>query len=199
MSADGNGGKQQESGQKTAIQSTTGRIGSVLHQLPTVVVLLVIGAIGVWGHRTGWKAPHLSELRTPDSAAKEDWCTLHNVPLSRCVKCKPELLGENKKDWCPEHGVPESRCTLCHPEILHTGVAGDWCREHGVPETSCTICHPEIAVRSAPPAQESTVRVTRSQPAGTSPAPQYTSVRFAISAARTIRTTCPRSPSLKSR
>ncbi len=158
---------QSRNGDDVAARATPGkagtfhRIGTVLAQLPTLLVLGALAAVGWWGHHTGWKAPHLSELTKRAAAEKEDWCRKHNVPDSRCIKCHPELLGESKKDWCPEHGVLESKCTLCHPEILRTGVAGDWCPEHGVPESNCTICHPEVAVKGMLPADENAVRVTQ--------------------------------------
>lgn len=121
---------------------------SVISYLPTLLVFLCLAALGAWGHHTGWKAPKFSELLGRNEERQtEDWCVEHAVPDSKCIKCHPELAGENPADWCKEHGVPESRCTICHPEILTKGVAGDWCKEHGVPESGCTLCHPEIAVR----------------------------------------------------
>ncbi len=124
----------------------------ILNYVPTVAVLLALGGIAYWGHRTGWAAPRFSDLvGTNHSDHEEDWCAEHNVPDSRCIKCHPELVGANTKDWCPEHGLPESKCTICHPEILKTGVAGDWCPEHQIPESSCTLCHPEIAVKGKAP------------------------------------------------
>ncbi len=140
------------------IQVPTARrsvIRSVFAGLPTFLVLACIGAVGFWGHHTGWKAPRFSALFGKGTSAEaEDWCTEHNVPDSKCIACHPELAGENPADWCKEHGVPESQCTVCHPEILKTGVAGGWCKEHGVPEVDCTICHPEIAQRGELPPEE---------------------------------------------
>lgn len=120
-----------------------------LGALPTTLVLLALGALGLYGHHTGWTIP----ARGPASAAPaEDWCEAHNVPQSRCLACNPALAGANPNDWCKEHGVPESKCTVCHPEILTGQAAADWCREHGVPESQCVSCHPELAVRGdAPP------------------------------------------------
>ena len=121
----------------------------------TFAVLLVLGGVAYWGHRTGWKAPKLAQLfGAKETAAKEDWCEIHNVPDSKCIACHPELAGENPKDWCKEHGVPESKCTVCHPELLTKGKIDDWCTEHGVPESQCTICHPEIAVKGDAPLSE---------------------------------------------
>lgn len=137
---------------------------SILGGLPTWMVLACIGAVGLWGHHTGWKAPRFSELFGKSAAvAAEDWCTEHNVPDSKCIACHPELAGESPADWCKEHGVPESKCTVCHPEILQTGVAGGWCKEHGVPEADCTICHPEIARKGElPPDADAAVVSTES-------------------------------------
>lgn len=140
--------------------------------LPSLIVLGAIAAVGYWGHATGWKAPSFSQVAgTGADASEEDWCTEHNVPDSRCIKCHPELVGANINDWCPEHGVPESRCTICHPELLTTGVAGDWCPEHGVPETSCTICHPEIAIKGEAPTSETGATVTLADDTGAPPTP----------------------------
>lgn len=128
---------------------------SVLAALPTAAVLASLVLIGVWGHRTGWRAPRFAELFGAGvDAQAEDWCTEHNVPDSKCIACHPELVGADPADWCREHGVPESRCTVCHPELLQSGVAGDWCEEHGVPESGCTLCHPEIAHPGRLPAQD---------------------------------------------
>jgi cobalt-zinc-cadmium efflux system membrane fusion protein len=144
-----------------------------LGSLSTVAVLLAMAGVAYWGHRTGWRAPKLSDLRGAGAAevaaAAVDWCEEHVVPESRCIKCHPELVGGDMKDWCPEHGTKESTCTLCHPEILTTGVAGDWCPEHAMPESSCTLCHPEIAaIGEAPPSETGiTVTADATAPAGT--------------------------------
>jgi cobalt-zinc-cadmium efflux system membrane fusion protein len=133
---------------------------------PTVVVLAILAGVGVWGHRTGWKASAFAEVRGgPPAREKEDWCETHNVPLSRCIACNPELAGVDPKDWCKEHGMPESKCTSCHPELLTKGKADDWCREHGVPESQCTLCHPEIAVKGTAPTDESGATVVADAPA----------------------------------
>lgn len=151
------------------------RLRTVLAGWPTLVVLGGIGAVGFWGHHTGWKASKFSELfGSRASVDSEDWCLAHNVPDSKCIACHPELAGESGADWCKEHGVPESRCTVCHPEILETGVAGDWCTEHGLPESGCTLCHPEIARKSELPLDESGVVVTNGtgeHPSGASALP----------------------------
>ena len=133
---------------------------SIMRSFPTLIVLIGIGGVAYWGHHNDWRAPKFASLfGSPPQTEPEDWCAEHNVPDSRCIKCHPELVGEQAKDWCKEHGVPESRCTICHPEILTKGVAADWCKEHGVPETNCTICHPEIAVKGKPPGSETATKV----------------------------------------
>src|SRR5512143_3141753 len=139
----------------------TGPLRLLARQGPTVLVLLALVGLGIWGHRTGWTVPSLSALwGKSEGPEKEDWCQAHNVPDSKCIACHPELAGADPKDWCKEHGVPESKCTVCHPEILTKGQANDWCKEHGVPESQCTICHPEIAVTGQPPASESSATVS---------------------------------------
>jgi cobalt-zinc-cadmium efflux system membrane fusion protein len=135
--------------------------GALVSVLPTALVLASVAAVGIWGHRTGWRAPRFSEIFGKSAEAEEeDWCVEHNVPDSLCIACHPELAGESPEDWCREHGVPESRCTVCHPEILQTGVAGDWCEEHGVPESGCTICQPEIARKGELAAPETSTVVS---------------------------------------
>lgn len=135
---------------------------AIFSNLPTLLVLGGIAAVGFWGHHTGWKAAKFSELfGSAKPKEEEDWCTIHNVPDSKCIACHPELAGETAADWCKEHGVPESRCTVCHPEILKTGIAGDWCKEHGLPESGCTLCHPEIARPGNLASGESSVTVSK--------------------------------------
>ena len=140
-------------------------IAWLLSRLPNALVLLLLLAVGLWGHHTGWQAPKFSTLFGGEPAASEDWCVEHNVPESTCLACHPELAGESAADWCKEHGVPESKCTICHPEILATGVAADWCKEHGVPESCCTICHPEIARRGEVADDDSVPIVTAAEDA----------------------------------
>ena len=126
---------------------------------PNAAVLLLIAAMGWWGHRSGWKVSRLSTLWSRSAPVEEDWCPTHNVPLSKCISCTPALRGANPADWCKEHGMPESRCIFCHPDILKSGKAVDWCAQHGVPESQCTICHPDIAAKGPPPEEKSDVTV----------------------------------------
>ena len=145
---------------KSMLRRAGGPVPFILHSFPTLLVLVALGGVAKWGHHNGWRAPKFTSLFgatvQPDN---EDWCLEHNVPESRCIKCHPELAGDNAADWCKEHGVAESRCTVCHPEILTKGIAGDWCKEHGVPESGCTLCHPEIAVKGNLPQSESGPRI----------------------------------------
>lgn len=167
MSVNGNDGD--DAAPQPSVRSTItsrhrrGAVGlaqSIMHSLPTLLVLIGLGGAGYWGHANEWRAPKFASIfGSPPAREPEDWCAEHNVPESRCIKCHPELAGEAAADWCKEHGVPESRCTICHPEILTKGVAGDWCREHGVPESNCTICHPEIAVKGSNSAESDGVKV----------------------------------------
>jgi cobalt-zinc-cadmium efflux system membrane fusion protein len=148
-----------------------GRLGSVLRQMPTILVLAALGGLAWWGHRSDWKIPSYAQLVSAGTVQeKEDWCSEHNVPDSQCIACHPELGGGNAADWCKEHGVAESKCTICHPEVLTTGVAGDWCPEHGVPESGCTECHEEIAVKTALSSSEQDIRVLPAATATTRPA-----------------------------
>jgi len=139
--------------QETHERTGRGTYGTLRRVAPKVIVLIVLGAVGLWGHQSGWRAPRFSSLfGSGGRDAEEDWCLEHRVPESRCVACNPSLVGADPEDWCREHGVPESKCPFCHPEILRGGVPADWCAEHGVPESQCTLCNPSIAVKgiSAP-------------------------------------------------
>ncbi len=83
--------------------------------VPTVAVLGLLGAIGWWGHHSGWTLPKFSELRGKIEA-KEDWCSDHGVPESVCIECDDSLLPKGKATgWCKLHGIPE--CTLCNPRL----------------------------------------------------------------------------------
>jgi cobalt-zinc-cadmium efflux system membrane fusion protein len=89
--------------------------GFVAGSIPTLLVLAGAGAIGWWGHHTGWKLPKFSELNGVVKE-KDDWCSEHNVPESACVECDDALMPKGKaRGWCKVHGIPE--CTLDHPEL----------------------------------------------------------------------------------
>lgn len=90
-------------------------LGFVAGSIPTLLVLAGAGAVGWWGHHTGWKVPKFSELNG-QVAATDDWCSEHNVPESACVECDDALMPKGKaRGFCKRHGVPE--CVLDHPEL----------------------------------------------------------------------------------
>ncbi|MCU0706565.1 MAG: efflux RND transporter periplasmic adaptor subunit [Fimbriiglobus sp.] len=87
----------------------------ILGAIPTLLVLAGAGAVGWWGHHTGWKLPKFSELNG-HVAEQDDWCAEHNVPESACIECDDALLPKGKaRGWCGVHGVPE--CVLDHPAL----------------------------------------------------------------------------------
>ena len=87
----------------------------VAGSIPTLLVLAGAGAVGWWGHHSGWKLPKFSALNGVVKE-KDDWCAEHNVPESACVECDPSLLPRAKaRGWCKLHGVAE--CVLCNPEL----------------------------------------------------------------------------------
>lgn len=169
--------------------TTEPKMNKLVANAPAIGVLVLLGLIALWGHRTGWKAGKFSELFSrPAAEEKEDWCDAHGVQKSRCIACNPALGGANPKDWCKEHGVPESKCTTCHPEILTKGKADDWCKEHGVPESACTLCHPDVAVKGAVAKSKDEPTVTKSQDPKSAPDPalcqtHHLRVQFASPAA----------------
>jgi len=97
--------------------------GRLLNTVPTLVTFGLLGAVGWFGHHTGWKMPKASELHGATVANKKpDWCSEHNVPEDQCVECKKELMAFCEKPrWCKEHGVSE--CPTHHPELAQ--VAGE--------------------------------------------------------------------------
>jgi len=81
-------------------------------QVPTLLVLLGLAAIGVWGVTHDWKLPS----RAQKQSDKNEWCAEHSVPEDVCVMCKPELLPRGEPaGWCRTHGVHE--CTWCNPHL----------------------------------------------------------------------------------
>ena len=84
--------------------------------LPTLLVFGVIAGMGYYGHRSQWKLPRFSMLVGAASAERDDWCTGHGVPESKCVECNADLLPRGPQyGWCREHGV--SNCPLDHPDV----------------------------------------------------------------------------------
>src|SRR3989304_5308108 len=65
----------------------TGRAGSMFawlgRALPTLFVLGAIGALGYWGHHTGWTLPKFSALTGNGHVHPADWCVEHGVPESQ--------------------------------------------------------------------------------------------------------------------
>ncbi|GIW78945.1 MAG: hypothetical protein KatS3mg105_0752 [Gemmatales bacterium] len=105
-----------------AESSARSRSRRVLDALPTILVLVLLAGIGVWGHHTNWTMPSFAELTGQTKSAKDDWCAEHAVPESLCVLCNRDRLLEscaaNSTTWCQEHGVHV--CPLCHPEWAQT-------------------------------------------------------------------------------
>ena len=84
-------------------------LGFVAGSIPTLLVLALAGAVGWWGHHSGWKLPKFSQLNGMVKE-KDDWCAEHNVPESACVECDPSLMPRaERRGWCNVHGIPE--CT----------------------------------------------------------------------------------------
>lgn len=84
--------------------------------LPTLAVLAMLSAIGMYGHRHHWTLPSFAALTGHSEPSVEDWCEEHGVPESVCVACNPQLMpAAPDYGWCSEHGVPN--CTLHHPDI----------------------------------------------------------------------------------
>ena len=85
----------------------------LLAQVPVVLVLAGLAALGVWGMAHDWKLPLSGR---DDEKKDESWCEAHNVPKDICVECQPELMPRGEPfGWCRIHGVHE--CPLCHPEV----------------------------------------------------------------------------------
>lgn len=84
--------------------------------IPTGIVIASLGGLALWGHSTDWTLPKFSTLVGKDVAKVNDWCKDHNVPDSRCIECKPDLLPAIKDyGWCKVHGI--AQCPLEHPDV----------------------------------------------------------------------------------
>ena len=82
--------------------------------VPNVVVFGLLAVVFVFGHHTGWKLPHSSNLST--AAVPDDWCPEHLVPESACIECNEKLLPKpHEFGFCRQHGVAE--CVIDHPEL----------------------------------------------------------------------------------
>ena len=90
-------------------------LGYLVGSVPTILVLVIAGGIGWWGHHSGWTLPKFSELNGQVAPA-DDWCAEHKVPESICVECDPTLMPRPASpSWCKIHGVPG--CVLDHPNL----------------------------------------------------------------------------------
>ena len=91
-------------------------LGGVVRSVPTLLVLVLLGGVGVYGHHSGWKLPKFSALSGAKPAEKADWCEEHGVPESQCVECNPDLMPQGPDyGWCEKHGV--HNCPLDHPDV----------------------------------------------------------------------------------
>lgn len=110
------GGHPAASDRPDAITPQRGLVGWLCRTAPTVVVFAGLGALAIWGHRTGWTMPKFSAITSRSQPEKDDWCDMHGVPESQCVECQPGLLAlEKDYGWCKRHGVPN--CPWEHPDI----------------------------------------------------------------------------------
>jgi len=92
-------------------------IADLRQHIPTLAVVILLAALGLYGHYSDWRLPKFSTL------------------VGRAI--------DQHDDWCEEHGVPESQCVECHADLLPRGADYGWCKEHGV--QNCPLCHPEVA------------------------------------------------------
>lgn len=90
-------------------------VGAILHGIPTLIVLGILGGIAWWGNHNGWRIPRFSEVSGNVEASGELWCDEHGVPEADCISCNADLMPRVELfGWCKEHGVHE--CVLDHPE-----------------------------------------------------------------------------------
>jgi cobalt-zinc-cadmium efflux system membrane fusion protein len=88
----------------------------VVHSLPSVLVLGLLGGIAYAGHHLGWSFPTFAVLTGSAAKEKDDWCEEHGVPESICVECNKDLLPkEQDYGWCKVHGV--ALCPIDHPDL----------------------------------------------------------------------------------
>ncbi len=90
-----------------------------MSSLPTIAVYVLLGAVGWWGHHSGWKLASFKSLAGQDAAEPEEWCAAHNVSEAKCIACDSEILPAGPDfGWCHDHGLHQ--CPLCHPDIVQT-------------------------------------------------------------------------------
>lgn len=81
-------------------ESTGGMIATLRQTLPTIVVMVVLAVIGVWGHSTEWEFTRHRASDQPSPNRDSD----------------PQLLPpQTSFGWCTAHGVSE--CPFEHAEI----------------------------------------------------------------------------------
>jgi cobalt-zinc-cadmium efflux system membrane fusion protein len=90
-------------------------LAASVRAMPSFLVLVGLGLLAFWGHRTGWTMPKFSELIGSRQTDPDDWCAEHDVPESECVECNPALLPKQEFGWCKNHGIPN--CPLEHPQV----------------------------------------------------------------------------------
>jgi membrane fusion protein, heavy metal efflux system len=80
--------------------------------LATAGIVVLLGAVAIWGHATDWS---FSRMAAGGGEANA-WCKEHNVPEAQCIECNAKLVPALEDyGWCAEHGI--SQCPLHHPEI----------------------------------------------------------------------------------
>ena len=57
-----------------------GMLEKIFGIVPTIAVLMLLAALGYWGHHSGWKLPKFSQLIHQTAAEPDDWCIAHGVP-----------------------------------------------------------------------------------------------------------------------
>jgi cobalt-zinc-cadmium efflux system membrane fusion protein len=96
--------------------SPSSRWRSLVRGVPTVLVIVLLGAVAWAGHHTGWRFPAFASVLNSRQKPPDDWCEEHGVPESECVECNPALFSRPKQyGFCPVHGVHQ--CPLEHPEV----------------------------------------------------------------------------------
>jgi cobalt-zinc-cadmium efflux system membrane fusion protein len=111
----------------------------LLGQVPTLLVLAGLAAVGYWGVKNEWTLPH--DAKKDTEGDRNSWCGAHNVPDAICVECKPDLLPRGEEfGYCRVHGVHE--CTWCHPELAQL--------ETAYPVSAAELARAKAALEFAP-------------------------------------------------
>src|SRR5262245_58186140 len=72
--------------------AAAGSRGTGRRAVSSALVLLMLGGLAYWGHRTNWKLHELTAIFGSRPAVEDDWCKEHNVPESVCIECHPALV-----------------------------------------------------------------------------------------------------------